>query len=364
MLRILHVVTDMNRGGLETFLMNYYRKIDRDEIQFDFLVHREAKAEYDDEIESMGGIIYRFQRLNPFSVIYKKKLGVFFDNHPEYKIVHVHQDCLSSVILKVAQEHGVKVRIAHSHSSSQNKDIKYPIKLFFKRFISEYATSLIACSDEAGKWMFNGASYITLNNAIDAEKYVYNPQIRGKVRKKLGIDSDELVVGHVGRFSPPKNHNFIIEVFEVIRKRKRAKLLLVGEGYLQKQVEKKVKDMHLESAVIFTGLRTDVSDLLQAMDVFVFPSLYEGLPLSIIEAQAAGLPCLISEKVPIECKKTSAVQQIELSKGASEWADYAINAAKSIRKNTYNDICIAGYDVKENVKWLEEFYKMQVRGEL
>ena len=217
MLRVLQIVTDMGRGGLETMIMNYYRCSDRERIQFDFLVHRFERESYDDEIESLGGIIYRFPRLNPFSLSYKKILGEFFDSHPEYQIIHVHQDCLSSVILKVAKEHGVKTRIAHSHSSSQDKNIKYPIKLFYKRFIPRYATNLFACSEEAGKWMFNGADFSVLNNAIDAERYIFNPQKRREVRDSLGIAPDELLFGHVGRFSPVKNHDFLMDVFNEVQ---------------------------------------------------------------------------------------------------------------------------------------------------
>ena len=352
----------MGRGGLETMIMNYYRRIDREKIQFDFLVHRFEREAYDDEIEGLGGIIFRLPRLNPFSLSYKKRLGEFFDSHPEYHIIHVHQDCLSSVILKVAKEHGVKIRIAHSHSSSQDKNIKYPIKLFYKRFIPRYATSLFACSEEAGKWMFNGADFTVLNNAIDAERYIFNPQKRNEVRDSLGIAPDELLVGHVGRFSPAKNHDFLINVFDAVQKKKESKLLLVGKGEMQEEIEDKVKKLGLENKVIFAGLRSDVPDLLQAMDVFIFPSIYEGLPLSIIEAQAAGLPCLISDRVPIECRKTELVHQFELSNGASFWADMAIKeAVETVRRNTYDDIKASGFDAKENVKQLENFYEMQVR---
>lgn len=356
MLRVLHVVTDMNRGGLETMIMNYYRNIDRKKIQFDFLVHRGYRASYDDEIESYGGKIYRLSRLIPWSKNYIKMLDAFFQEHPEYKIVHVHQDCLSGVILKVAEKNGVPIRIAHSHSSSQDKNLKYLIKLWYKRWIPKYATQLLACGKEAGDWMFEGQPYQVLNNAIDAKKYKYDLKIREKMRQQLQISGDTKVIGHVGRFSEPKNHSFLIDIFQCIHEEnKNTKLLLVGDGELYNQIQEKVKKYGLEEAVIFTGVRADVTDLMQAMDVFLFPSLYEGLPLTLIEAQAAGLPCIISDKVPIECAITNLVQQVSLNSDKKKWASVVLETTCE-RKEMYLEICEAGFDIRKNVRKLQEMY--------
>lgn len=358
MLRVLQVVTYMGRGGLETMLMNYYRSIDRNQIQFDFLTHRMEKWDYDDEIERLGGKIYHIPKLNPFSISYRNALGDFFDEHPEYQIIHVHQDCLSSVILKIAKEHSVAVRIAHSHSSSQDKNIKYLIKLCLKKSIPHYATQLMACGKEAGDWMFSGAPYLILNNAIDTRKYSFNETKRKVVREKFGISQDTILVGHVGRFFEPKNHSYLIDIFyEVMKCNQNAMLLLVGDGELRKSIEEKVSKLGLRNRVIFTGIRADVADLMQAMDVFAFPSVYEGLPLTVIEAQASGLPCIISDKVPIECKKTDLVEQIELSVGAAMWAQTIIEAAKTVRRDTYEEIKNAGFDIEGNAKWLMEYYQ-------
>ena len=356
MLRVLHVVTDMNRGGLETMIMNYYRNIDRKKIQFDFLVHRGYRASYDDEIESYGGKIYRLSRLIPWSKNYIRMLDAFFQEHPEYKIVHVHQDCLSGVILKVAEKNGVPIRIAHSHNSSQNKNLKYLIKLWYKRWIPKYATQLLACGKEAGDWMFEGQPYQVLNNAIDAKKYKYDLKIREKMRQQLQISGDTKVIGHVGRFSEPKNHSFLIDIFQCIHEEnKNTKLLLVGDGELYNQIQEKVKKYGLEEAVIFTGVRADVTDLMQAMDVFLFPSLYEGLPLTLIEAQAAGLPCIISDKVPIECAITNLVQQVSLNSDKKKWASVVLETTCE-RKEMYLEICEAGFDIRKNVCKLQEMY--------
>lgn len=356
MMRVLQVVTHMNRGGLETMLMNYYRHIDREKIQFDFLVHRQESAAYDHEIEALGGKIYRLPVLNPFSNTYKKSLRQFLENHPEYQVIHVHQDCMSSVILKEAKECGIPVRIAHSHSSGQDKNIKYLIKLWYKRQISKYATHLLACGEDAGKWMFCGADFQILNNAINAQNYSFNKSTRNKVRTEFGIADNEIVVGHVGRFCYPKNHTFLIDIFSEISKRVSAKLLLVGDGELRKRIEEKVQKMQLQDKVIFTGVRGDVADLMQAMDVFVFPSNYEGVPVTMIEAQASGLPCIISDKVPIECKKTELVQQIELESPINVWAEVAIETTKLLRRNTYEEIKKASFDIKENAARLQDFY--------
>ena len=360
MVRVLQVVTHMNRGGLETMLMNYYRNIDREKVQFDFLTHRPYDGDYGEEIKQLGGKIYHLPRLNPFSSGYKRALNEFFEAHPEYQIVHVHQDCLSGVVLKVARACGVKARIAHSHSTHQDKDFKYPIKAVLRRSISEYATELMACSKDAGDWMFCGADFRTLNNAIDTRSYIYNAQRRETVRISLGIGKDDLIVGHVGRWNYPKNHLFLLDIFSQVKQlESEARLLLVGDdaGDYAEKVKAKIKTLGLTDSVIATGKRTDVPDLLQAMDVFVMPSHYEGLPVSIVEAQASGLPCLISDKVPIECKLTDGVEQIPLSDGADVWAAKAVKAAKeTVRQDMGEQIKTAGFDIVENAKWLQEHY--------
>lgn len=355
--RVLQVVTHMNRGGLETMLMNYYRNIDRNEVQFDFLTHRPEDGDYGNEIKQLGGKIYHLPRLNPWSPAYHKALSNFFDEHPEYKVIHVHQDCMSGIILKEAKLHGIPVRIAHSHSSNQDKNIKYPIKLFYKRKIIEYATQLSSCGQQAGIWMFGGAPFQILNNAIDAQKYAYNNEVRTQIRRHFNIKNDELLVGHVGRFSKPKNHEFLIDIFQKVQEKNPAKLLLVGNGTLYGKIQDKVSRLGLNDKVIFAGLRSDIPDLLQAMDVFLFPSLYEGLPMVLVEAQAAGLPCVISDSIPNDCDLTKLIKRISLKTESDEWANLLLDFQKRIiRYNTYQDIVSAGFDISENAKKLQAFY--------
>ena len=353
-IRILHIVTYMGRGGLETMLMNYYRAIDRTKVQFDFLTHRDFRADYDDEIEALGGKIYRLPNLNPFSRSYLGALDCFFREHPEYRIVHSHLDCMSAIPLKAAKKHGVPVRIGHAHNSNQPRDAKYLLKLFYKRMIAGQATQLFACSDEAGRWMFGNADFRVLNNAIDAGKYAFDAAIRSEVRHELGLPADALVVGHVGRFDPQKNHRFLVEIFEKMPKD--ARLLLVGDGVLRPDVEQQAEALGIRDRILFTGVRTDVDRLLQAMDVFLMPSLFEGLPVSIVEAQAAALPCLISDKVPIECKKTELVTQIPLDASPAEWAETVLFAAEASRGDTLSQIREAGFDIRANAEWLQNYY--------
>ena len=354
-IRVLHVVTYMGRGGLETMIMNYYRHIDRSKVQFDFLTHRDEKWDYDDEIESLGGRIYHLPRLNPFSPKYLKSLDDFFRDHKEYDIVHCHQDCLSGIVLKYAKKNGVPFTIAHSHNANQDKNLKYLIKLAAKRNITKYADYLFACGKEAGRWMFNTDDFTILNNAIDTESYIYDEEKSLNMRNKLGIEN-KFVVGHVGRFRHQKNHSFIIDIFKKVSEiRDDALLMLVGDGELMEDMKNKVSSLGLDDKVMFLGSRSDVSDLMQAMDVFIFPSLYEGFPLTMIEAQSSGLNCIISDKIPQECIISKNVKIVGLDKSCTDWANEVINMDNR-KRNQCKEIENNKYDIKSNALWLEDFY--------
>ena len=356
MIRILQVVTYMGRGGLETMLMNFYRHIDREKLQFDFLVHRSERAAYDDEIESLGGRIYRLPQLVPWSAGYLTSLNNFFDEYPEYKVIHVHQDCLSSVILKAAKQHDIPVRIAHSHNANQDKNLKYPIKLWYKRSIPKYATNLFACGKDAGDWMFGGAPYKIINNAIDAASYTYSPETRLRVRTELELD-DRFVVGHVGRFNPQKNHTFLIEIFAaLLKKEPNAVLLLVGNGDDMPKAEAKAQSLGIAEHVLFLGVRSDVADLMQAMDVFVFPSLYEGLGIVLIEAQASGMPCVVSDVIPSEAYLTDLVTSEKLSASPDTWAEKILEMRNTPRTDRHAEIAAHGFDITTEAVKLQEFY--------
>ena len=361
-IRVLHVVTTMNRGGLETMLMNYYRHIDRNVVQFDFLEHRNNESDYDQEILTLGGRIFRLPKLNPFSILYHKKLSAFFRHHQEYKIVHVHQDCLSSIALKAAYQNHVPIRIAHSHSASQDQNIKIVVKKALMKSIPRYATQLFACSKEAGDWMFSGFDYQIVKNAIDTKLFLFNKKKRALIRNNLGIPDSQLVIGHVGRFNYPKNHDFLIEVFYEIQKvNENSILLLVGAGELEHNIKEKVNKMGLSQKVMFLGKRSDVNDLMQAMDIFIFPSNYEGLPVTLVEAQAAGLPIIKSDHVSNQCKITPYIYTLSLNSSPHDWANKAIQIVNhSSRSNTLKYLIESHYDIYSNAIWLKDFYLSEV----
>ncbi len=355
-IKVLQIVTTMNRGGLETMLMNYYRQIDKGKIQFDFLVHTPNVSDYDKEIESLGGHVYHISRLIPWSQSYKKELKVFFFNHPEYKVVHVHQDCLSSVALSVAKECEIPIRIAHSHNSNQDHNLKYLVKLHYMKSIPAYATDLFACGKDAGDWMFRGHLYQILNNAVNTKDYKYDKDLSYKIKSSLNLQ-DKIVYGHVGRFNEQKNHAYLIDIFnEILKKQSNAHLLLVGDGDLRSSIEEKIKSLKLEDHITLTGVRSDVNELLQAMDVFVFPSLYEGLPFVLVEAQSSGLPCLISNTIPQDCVLTNLIHYKDLNDSAESWANEAIELSHNTNREFQQSIIEKGFDIQTEALKLQNFY--------
>lgn len=355
--RVLHVVTIMNRGGAETMIMNYYRQMDRSKIQFDFLVHREERGVYDDEIEALGGKIYRTHPIRPWNYgKYRKWLNKFFDENSKYVAVHAHIQENSGFALEAAKKVGIPVRVSHSHIAPDYIDYKYVFRLYANRFLINNVTHRFACGDKAGKYLYKDKLFKVLPNAVDLSKFKYNPIIREKKRKELGV-SNNLVVGNVARFHPVKNQIYLVDIFKSLYdKRKDAVLLLIGDGPEKEKVREKVRLLGLDKCVKFLDVRTDVNELLQAMDVFVFPSKLEGLPLSLIEAQASGLPCLLSNRVAEETAITDLVKFIPLEKQPDYWADTVLQLYLEERKDISEKIKDAHYDIESNAKWLQQFY--------
>lgn len=360
MIRILHIVTHMNRGGLETMLMNYYRHIDRKKIQFDFLVHREQQADYDQEILDLGGKIYRAPRLNPYSIKYHLFLKAFFEEH-DFPIVHSHLNCMSGIPLSAAKKSGKSVLIAHSHSQSQEKNLKYPIKMVQKRKVPRNSDYRFACSEAAGDWLFSGEKFMIFRNAIDTDRFNFNVENAQEKKRELGI-KDELVIGHVGRFNVVKNHSYIIDIFEKITEKCDARLLLIGEGNKKTEIIEKVNRLSLDKKVMFLGKREDIPELLQTMDVFLFPSLFEGLAVSLIEAQATGLPCIVSDTISEEVNVTGLIKQVSLEADIDQWVDAILLAQKNVRRSFKKELKNSGYDISEAVKKLENFYWSVLEG--
>lgn len=329
MIRVLQVVNDMNRAGLETMLMNYYRHIDRTQIQFDFLTHRPYKGDYDDEILSLGGQIYHAPRLYPQNLpTYFRYMKAFFQEHPEYKIIHSHIDAMSYLPLLAAKRAGVPVRIAHSHSTSIDKDFKILLKQIYRKLLPSTANYYFACGDAAGKFLFGNRPFTKIPNAIDAMHFKFDAALRKEKRQELGIDK-KLVIGHVGRFSYPKNHAFLIDTFhEIAKKEDSAVLVLVGTGENEEAIRKQVERYDLVEKIYFLGSRADVNELYQAMDIFVMPSRFEGVPMVGVEAQFAGLPCIFSDKVPSEIMFHDNCKFLSLESSPSVWAMAILDAAK------------------------------------
>ena len=357
MIRILQCVNDMHRAGLETMLMNYYRNIDRTKIQFDFLTHRPYKSDYDDEIVSMGGKVYYAPRLYPQNYPkYFKWMEQFFKEHPEYKIVHSHIDAMSYLPLKAAKKAGIPIRIAHSHNTSMDKDFKYILKQYFRSRITSVATDFCACGQEAGKFLFGDVDYTFIPNAIDIQRFLYSENTRIKKRNELGLQ-DEFTIGHVGRLSYQKNHRRLIEIFNgFVKENPHSVLLLVGVGEKEDEIKKQVHDLGLEKKVKFLGNRNDVNELYQAMDVFVMPSFFEGVPVVGIEAQFSDLPCIFSDRVPSEVKFNSKTNFIPLDAPIQIWVDEIKKSKSIMRSSSSIELQNSIYDIKQAKTILENYY--------
>ena len=362
-IRIAQVIGKWVGGGVEAVVMNYYRYIDKSKIQFDFICDEDSTNIPYEEIEKLGGkviLIPPYQKLFRYHKELKRIL-----KEGNYKIVHSHINTLSVFSLFAAKCAKVPVRIAHSHSTTNKKEKKKNLmKQVLKPFSKLFATDYMCCSELAGRWLFGDKLYdegkiYLLNNAIDLHKFEYNEKIREEVRKELNIDEKTFVMGHIGRFVTVKNHKFLLEVFHAIYKEnKNSILLLAGQGPLKEKIEQKVKEMNLDKAVQFLGQRSDANRLYQAMDVFVLPSLYEGLPVVGVEAQAAGLLCVLSDDMTKETKVLETTTFLSLNEGAKKWADTIDNATKQFeRKNMLNEMAQKGFDIQKEVKKLEEIYR-------
>lgn len=362
--RVLQVGMSPYYGGTEAFLMSQYRAIDKSKVQFDFLNVYDKKIACQDEIESMGGKIYHLNMARHQGVrAYYKNLDDFFKtNAKAFDVVHCNYQSLINIdILKYAKRYGIKMRIAHAHNAGYGVNPSYKQKLLIlanKMMLRKYATHYYACSTLAAEWMF-GRNAIIIKNAINCEKYLYDDVTRKSVRENLKI-TDAFVVMFVGRLDPQKNPLFLLEVFKEIRKmRADAQLLIIGDGILRQEVEVKLSTLGIEDSVKMLGSREDVASLLQAADVFLLPSKFEGLGIVLIEAQAASLPCFTSEEVvPAEVDVTGLVSFIPLENSAKMWANTIVTNAKKTRENQYDTIKAAGYDSAYNAKYMEMQYSI------
>ena len=349
-------------GGVESVIMNYYRNIDRNKVQFDFICDSDSTDIPYDEINKLGGKVILVPPYQKIFAYIRELKKIFRIN--KYKIVHSNINTLSVFPLYAAWRAKIPIRIAHSHSTSNNKEWKkHIIKNMLKPFSKMYATNYFACSEYAAKWLFgdkkfNDGKVTIINNAVDLEMFKYNKEIRRQKRNELNIDDKALVIGHIGRFVSQKNHTFLIDVFNEIRKaNKNSILILIGQGPKVDEIKNKVKELNIEKSVLFLGQRKDVSELYQAFDVLILPSLYEGLPVVGIEAQATGNLCYFSNNMTKETKILDSTVFMSLNEGPSEWARCILKSEKEYKKyNTTKEISDHGFNIKKEAKKIEQIY--------
>lgn len=359
MIRILCVFGKLDRGGAESMCMNLYRKIDKTKIQFDFVKHTTEKCAFDDEIVSLGGNIYVAPRFKVYNILqYCKWWKKHLKMHPEHQIIHGHFYSISSVYFKVACKLK-RVSIGHSHTAisySTGKSIKNILKVLFCKNAEKLSDYRLACSESAGKFLFPNKDFYVLRNAIDTDKFIYNNDIREFIRERLNIDESNIVICIVANIRQPKNPLGVIEIFRHINKyNPNTRLLWIGDGPLRAEFEQKVKEYDLNDRVTLLGIRDDTHNILQAADVFMLASFFEGLPVSAIEAQASGLPCLLSDGISKETDITGLCKFLPIE-NKELWSQAVSDIDFKNRPNTKEKIVAAGYDVETTAKWLQEFY--------
>lgn len=362
-IKVLQVMGSLNRGGAESMIMNLYRAIPSDQIHFDFINHGTTEGAFSDEIEFRGGKIFSCPRYTGKNhIAYAKWWNDFFMSHQQYRIVHSHVRSTAAIFIPKAKKHGIKT-IIHSHSTSNGKGIGAFTKRLLQFPLRYTADYFLGCSKEASEWLFGkkivkSDKYYMLNNAIDISLYRIDLNVRNKYREELGIEPDELSIIHIGRFHESKNHQFIIDVFRDFHsKHNMSKLILVGEGPLKKEIQDRCKQEGLSDAVIFTGIRDDVPNLLKASDIFILPSNWEGLPVSAVEAQAAGIPSLLSDCITRDVGITELAQYLPINKSTNIWVDKIEEVSTNGQKDVSKQIIEAGFDIHQSAKWLCEFYQ-------
>ncbi len=361
-IRVLHVLPSLTWcGGIESYVMNYYRHINREKIQFDFITHGNFSADIVEEIENMGGRVYNWEKFN-LSKIPKlmKKINEFFcDNQGVYTAIHCHMANGAMFYFPVARKYGVKKLILHSHNNRAAAIRSHALRNIPLLWIgNKLATHRLACTYDAGHFLFGDCKFEIIKNAIEVKKFLYNEEIREKIRKKYNWAND-FIIGHVGRLNPQKNQIYLLEIFKyVLKKEPTAKLILIGEGEDYNCLKKRAQELGVDNRVEFLGSKSNIYDFYQAFDVFVFPSLYEGLGMVLIEAQLSGLHTFASEKViPYEAKVSDLLQFLPLDAGAEYWAEKILTPSfKSPRKSPLEDVERAGYDVKIETEKMEKFY--------
>ncbi len=371
--RVLHVLGGLSLGGAESRVMDLYRCMDRDKVQFDFLIHRRdigsaayQKHFYEEEVEALGGRVYALPKFMVYNYVsYRRAVRDFFQSHHEFAVVQGHMTSTASIYLPQAKKAGVPVVCAHARSAGVDKGIKGIVTKLLRLPLLKKADYCLACSKEAGEAVFGpkwaGSPKARLvPNAIDAQRFQYNTTLREKVRTELSL-ADSFVIGHVGRFHFAKNHEFLLAIFgrlhqNLDKKGKTCKLLLLGEGDGMAAAKAQAAALGVEKDVLFLGNRKDVEAYYQAFDLFLFPSRFEGLPGTVVEAQAAGLRCIISDRITTEVGISELVSFHSLEDGEEQWAEEVERSLSYERKDGCEAVKKAGFDVREQARRLERFY--------
>ena len=358
-IRILHIVGAMYPGGMENFIMNLYRNIDRTRFQFDFIVHQQKDNDYTEEIEQLGGRVYLLPRLTrkPFSNLHRIRRLVRENHYP--MVIRHTANALVAPQLLAAKSAGA-VTVCHSHNET---DPQLRLHRMGQKLMRRAADIRLACSEKAGHWMYGDQSFEVIHNAIDIPRFAYRESKAAKIREEFHLGGKH-AYGNIANFIASKNHSYLLRIYrEIIKLDPDAVCFCLGEGDLRPQIEEEIKELHLEERVILTGIRGDVPDFMSALDVLVFPSRFEGLPLTLIEAQAAGLPSLISDTITGDVIVTEGiVQQLSIELDPKEWAERAVLLAKeqSDRTCPYESIAAAGYDIRQLVQWYQEFIQKNI----
>lgn len=357
--RVLQVLASLDRGGAETVVMDWLRHMNRRRVTFDFIVHHSSKFDsFEHEALELGSRIYRVPHSPVNLISYTLWWIRQFRQHPEWQIVHAHHTSPAAIYLAIARERGL-VTIAHSHTAGREPTARGVLKQALRWPLRHIADITVGCSDLAVRWMFGRhSSSVIIPNSISPEVYEFSIERRQQIRNEFQ-SGDALVVGHVGRFHPAKNHRKVLEIFSTITTRSPgARLLLVGDGELRPRIERLAAEFNVHDSVTFTGVRTDVGELLSGMDVLLFPSIFEGLPTSVIEAQAAGLPCVISTSISPEVLFSSKVRALQLEESSDVWADAVLEmAAQSDRSGGVQLIRSSGYDTDSVVERIVQMYE-------
>lgn len=365
-IKVLQYTGAMNRGGAETLLMNLYRNIDRSKFEFHFITHSKEKSDYDDEIIKLGGqVIYlekpNLKDLKKFSNSFKS----IVEKYGPYNAIHAHVQLFNGIVLREAKRNNIKIRVSHAHLNGDYENTNILRKLYrgYSKFlINKNSTNKIACSYKSGQYLYNSNKFVLLNNAIDINQFKFNEK-SNYLKKELELNDSDKIITHIGTFKEAKNHDFIIDIFKELNSiNNKYKLILVGRGELEEKIKMKVRDLGLSNKVYFLGVREDIPQILQSTDIFFMPSILEGLPVVLVEAQAAGVPCIISNNIPEKVDMgLGVIKRLNLKDSKEKWIESILN----LRQNNVNfssrkdKIIKNGFDLESNVKFLAKIYSQK-----